>query len=486
MSASADWRGGPVTTPVGSAGPGPAGLPPIRPEPGGRARIRARREEAGLLLAALDDDPTGSQAVHGVELVTALDPALYSSALGRDCGTAFVLTNSRSLDEPAAVSLTRTVASDLLDVARARGRRLQLISRSDSTLRGHVLAEIQALASVAGRYDAVLFVPAYLEAGRITADDIHWARSGAEFVPVGQTEFARDGTFGYAASNLIDFVAEKSGGRVRAGSLSLADIRIGGAERVAARLAQSGGGEWVVVNATDYADLETVALGVLAAEAAGKRFLFRTGPSFVRALAGIEPSEPLTSAQIWPGGAPGGHGLVVVGSHVGQTSRQLEALRAGGDTIDLELEVPALLAESGSPTDSAVVARAIAAVRGALASADVILYTSRVLQAGQDAAASLAIARHVSAAVAAVVRGALTAGPAWVVGKGGITSHDVAVHGLGIRRAEVVGQMLPGMVSLLRPIDASLAAVGVPYVVFAGNVGDDSTLADVIGTLRAS
>jgi uncharacterized protein YgbK (DUF1537 family) len=485
MSTSEDWRGGPVTTPVGSAGQGPDGLPPIRPEPGGRARIRALREEAGLLLAALDDDPTGSQAVHGVELVTALDPALYNSALGRDSGTAFVLTNSRSLDEPAAVSLTRAVARDLLDVAAAHGKRLQLVSRSDSTLRGHVLAEIQALSSVAGGYDAVLFVPAYLEAGRITAGDVHWARIAGAFVPAGQTEFARDGTFGYAASNLIEFVAEKSGGRVRAGSLSLAEIRVGGAERVAARLAQTGGGEWVVVNATDYADLEIVALGVLAAEAAGKRFVFRTGPSFVRALAGIEPSEPLTSTQIWPGGAPGGHGLVVVGSHVGQTSRQLEALRADGRTIDLELDVAALLAESGSAADNVVVAAAIAAVRAALTSADVILYTSRAVQAGPDATASLAIARRVSAAVAAVVRGALTARPTWVVGKGGITSHDVAVHGLGIRRAEVVGQMLPGMVSLLRPLDAWPAAVGVPYVVFAGNVGNDSALADVVDTLRA-
>jgi uncharacterized protein YgbK (DUF1537 family) len=79
-----------------------------------------------------------------------------------------------------------------------------------------------------------------------------------------------------------------------------------------------------------------------------------------------------------------------------------------------------------------------------------------------------------------VVRSALSAKPAWVVAKGGITSHDVAVRGLGIRRAEVLGQLLPGMVSVLRPIEAAAEAVGTPYVVFAGNVGDESTLAHVI------
>jgi uncharacterized protein YgbK (DUF1537 family) len=67
-----------------------------------------------------------------------------------------------------------------------------------------------------------------------------------------------------------------------------------------------------------------------------------------------------------------------------------------------------------------------------------------------------------------------------VVAKGGITSHDVAVHGLGMRRADVVGQLFPGMVSVLRPVEAADEAIAVPYVVFAGNVGDDNTLADLV------
>jgi uncharacterized protein YgbK (DUF1537 family) len=79
-----------------------------------------------------------------------------------------------------------------------------------------------------------------------------------------------------------------------------------------------------------------------------------------------------------------------------------------------------------------------------------------------------------------VVRTAIEVKPSWVVAKGGITSHDVAVRGLGIRRAEVIGQLLPGMVSVFRPIEAAPEAVGIPYVVFAGNVGDENTLADVI------
>jgi uncharacterized protein YgbK (DUF1537 family) len=155
-----------------------------------------------------------------------------------------------------------------------------------------------------------------------------------------------------------------------------------------------------------------VAYGVLLAERADRSFLFRTGPSFVRAA---------------------------------DTAQQAAA---------------------------------------ALSRSDVLLYTSRTMVRGRDAAGSLAIARTVSAVLAQTVRHALAAEPAWVIAKGGITSHDVALHGLGIRRAEVAGQLFPGMISLFRPIDAAPQAIGMPYIVFADNVGDDQALAQVVAILN--
>jgi len=49
-------------------------------------------------------------------------------------------------------------------------------------LRGHLMAEVAALQAVRRRvlgsgYDGVLLVPAFLEAGRLTAGDIRWART---------------------------------------------------------------------------------------------------------------------------------------------------------------------------------------------------------------------------------------------------------------------------------------------------------------------
>lgn len=464
-----------------------AGSPAPVAVPDAPGRIRALREETGRRTGVLHDDPTGSQSVHGVEVVTVLDPAEYASALEAPGSTCFVLTNSRSLDEPAARELSGRVARDLLREGQRRGVPVDLVSRSDSTLRGHVVAEVEALDAahreVHGRgYDAVLLVPAYLEAGRVTAGDTHWARVQGTWVPAGETEFARDATFGYSSSDLREFLAERSSGRVHVQdvlSVGLDDIRGGGVERVTELLVGADGGRFVVVNATEYADLEVVALAALAAEDAGRRLLHRTGPSFVRALAGIPGRPPLSVEELGVRGDR--HGLVVVGSHVGLTSRQVEALRRRGGLAEVELDVATLL-DPGRR--DAHVAGAVRAVGKALEADDVLLLTSRELVRGDHADASLAIARATSQAVVEVVQAVRERRPGWVVAKGGITSHDVAVRGLGIRRGRVLGQLLPGAISVLEPLDAPEAVRGTPYVIFAGNVGDDDSLAHVVQVLR--
>ncbi|MBC7591367.1 MAG: hypothetical protein H7226_10045, partial [Salinibacterium sp.] len=120
----------------------------------------------------------------------------------------------------------------------------------------------------------------------------------------------------------------------------------------------------------------------------------------------------------------------------------------------------------------------------ALAGGDVVVHTSRMLRRTDDADESLRISRRVSAAVVEIVQRVLAARPPrFVIAKGGITSSDVASHGLGIRHAIVRGAMLPGLVSLWEPVDGP--ARGIPYIVFAGNVGDDDSLAQVVTTLSS-
>ena len=208
--------------------------------------------------------------------------------------------------------------------------------------------------------------------------------------------------------------------------------------------------------------------------------MFRVGPPFVRAMIGQAEHAPLTAvdvADIRPEESTHG-GLIVVGSHVGLTTRQLDALRARRQPTEFEIDVATVLTDDGP----AHLAGLVDDVSEALTRGNVVVRTSRTLVKGADGDDSLRIARAVSDAVVHVVRTVLDrTPPRFVIAKGGITSSDVASRGLEIGRAVVRGPMLPGIVSLWEPITGP--ARGIPYIVFAGNVGGDESLADVADKL---
>jgi len=332
--------------------------------------------------------------------------------------------------------------------------------------------------------DGIVLCPCYIEAGRLTVEDIHWVRQGQSLVPAGETEFAGDASFGYSSSNLAAWVEEKTTGRVRASevaSVGLADIREGGPGRVAEMLLNVSGGRPVVVNAASYADLEVFVLGLLDAEEKGKRFLYRTGPSFVRVRGGISEKGPLSAWELYGHRPRQGHGLVLVGSHVEMTTRQLEHALALSDVRPVELSVPRLL-DAGARDGE--LDRVVSEVDQGLAEAEVVVYTSREVVRGGPGRTGLEIGVSVSDALVEVMRRVDRRIPlAFVVAKGGITSSDVGTRGIGVRRAEVAGQMLPGIISVwILPEDSAFP--GLPYVIFAGNVGEEDSLARIVEILR--
>ena len=438
-------------------------------------------------LLILDDDPTGSQCVAGIDVAFDLDPAIPVGVLEQPGSACFVLTNTRALDEQEAVALNRRVLAGVLD-GGVPASGLHVVSRSDSTLRGHVIAEPVAIADeLAARgidVDAFVLCPAMLEAGRFTEGDVHYATVDGEAVEVAETDFARDATFGFTSSDLRAFLEERSGGAVRAAdvlSVSLEDIRAG-AGRVREILSAARDRRWVVVNATEYTDLEVVAEAMALLEAEGRTFVTRCAPSFVRPLVGQQGARVVDPDSITIPEGRLDHGLVVVGSHVGLTTTQLRAVQQRGTLAEVEIHVPSVLDERREQHLAAVAAQATATLR----TSDCVVFTSRDLVRTDDPAESLAIARSVSDAVVEVVRRVRAAKPAWVVAKGGITSHEVAENGLGIRRARVEGQFWPGQVSLFSAQEAPDEVMGTPYVVFPGNVGGEQALADVVDVLTAS
>jgi uncharacterized protein YgbK (DUF1537 family) len=466
------------------ADPAPGSLPEVRAVRAGQvlhALAGARR------VAVLDDDPTGTQTVRGLPVLTRWGVADIRWALRQRTAGFFVLTNTRSLSPGAAAARDREVAGACLAAAREEGVEIAFASRSDSTLRGHFPLETDVISEVSAAHgepvDGIVLAPAFIDAGRLTVGGVHWVRGRGTLTPAGESEFARDATFGYRSSRLAEWVEEKSAGRIgrdQVTELTLDAIRRGTTETLRARLASLRGGAVLAVDAANDNDLRAVVLAVLAAERTGSRLVYRVGPSFVRSRVGQEAMPPVGDAELASLVEAGAHGLVVVGSHVALTSRQLRRLAQRRAFAGVELDVGTLMDEARAEDH---VRDAVAAATAALPGALVVLSTSRTLVTGTDEAASLEIARRVSAALSRAV-GAIVASrrPAYVVAKGGITSADVATRALGIDRAWVRGSLLPGIVSLWEAADGP--AAGLPYVVFAGNVGDDGSLADVIDRLE--
>ncbi|HEY5865744.1 MAG TPA: four-carbon acid sugar kinase family protein, partial [Candidatus Tectomicrobia bacterium] len=447
-----------------------------------RPAIRAARRERPEKVVVLDDDPTGTQTVHGIPVLTEWPVEALRAELSNDLPACFLLTNSRSLSLAEAQAINTTIGHNLREAARDVSRRFVVVSRSDSTLRGHFPGEVEALAEALGEdFDAWLLIPFFQEGGRYTIDDVHYVAEGEWLVPAAETESAGDAVFGYQASDLRQWVAEKTGGRIPAetvASVSLEDMRRGGPEQVTTRLMALPHGCVCVVNAASQRDLEVFVQGLLAAEAQGRRFLYRTAASFVPICADIVPRALLAAAELAMPASGGG--LIIVGSHVPRTSSQLTALQSQPGVVSVEVHVPALLAEALS---AAEVARVTQAIEQALRQdADVVLFTSRALITGTDASSTLAIGQRVSAGLVAVVQ-ALAMRPRYLLAKGGITSSDIATQGLGVKRALVLGQILPGVpVWQLGP---ETRYPGLGYIVFPGNVGGPQALAEVVLGLRS-
>ena len=431
----------------------------------------------------MDDDPTGTQTVHGMPVLTGWSIAALEKEL-QDVGPGFfILTNSRSLAPAAAAALNREIGANLRCAMSAIGIPVEIISRSDSTLRGHFPDELDALMEAMGDPSLPrILIPCFFEGGRLTANDIHYVAEGDQLIPAAQTPYARDAVFGYRCSNLRDWVAEKTAAVVcgeHVASVTIEDIRLGGPQRVTECLRDLSAGSCCIVNALEYRDMEVFVSGLLAAESLGCRFVFRSAASFVRVRAGIAPRDLLDREEMTVDNGKGG--LFVVGSYVPKTSTQLSALRRQDGVVDIEIKVDDLLDDSRLPT---AIAAAIAAANHALENGwDAVLFTSRDLVVGTDAASNLSIGRRVSDSLIAIVRG-ITIQPSYLVAKGGITSSDVATKGLDVRRAMIMGQALPGVPVWRLGHEARWP--GMAFIVFPGNVGDDEALAAIRHRLHGS
>jgi len=427
-------------------------------------------------IIVLDDDPTGSQTVHSCLLLMQWDVGTLRLGLADDAPIFFVLTNTRALTPERAAAVTREVCENLKQaIAAAAIHDFLIVSRSDSTLRGHYPIETDAIAAILGPFDAHFLTPAFFEGGRLTRDSIHYLKVKGIDTPVHQTEFARDSVFGYHHSYLPDYVEEKTGGRIKANQVErflLPEMRAG----ILDRLLHLHDNQCCVVDAETQLEMNQFAAAVLTAVAQGKRFLFRSAASLLTALASLPP-QPIAPEEMAEYVRAGKPGVVLVGSHVRKTTEQLEYLLQQPQVVGVEVTVAELL-ENPQNGRSRLFQEAVSRIHTIHAAGETpVLFTSRAELTFADVQTRLDFGEAVSALLMDILR-ALPNDLGFLISKGGITSNDTLSKGLTLRSARLLGQVLPG-VSMVRTPDDHPQFPNLPIVLFPGNVGDATALATV-------
>lgn len=422
-------------------------------------------------ILILDDDPTGTQSMAGVPVVLRTDEDTIRAAAADAPAAIHLVTNSRAWSPEEAHART---------VAAARAGRVvlpeaELVLRGDSTLRGHVWEEYDALREVAypGEEPVLLLAPALPEAGRITVDGVHLLETDGQRQPLHDTAYARDPAFGYPDADLLSWADHRSGGafsRSRGRTLHLDDLRSGGGAAVAGLLGEVAAGRGPAVCAADavtIADLQLIMDGYREARAARVPVILRTAPTG----AGVLTGATATGTVELPADADGV--LVVCGSYVPRSVRQLGALVERHPAALVELS-PAELVRVGPETLAPRLAGELAERldRDGLA----VLAVERP---GEDGPGDLDRQAAVAEALVAVVRH-LERTPGVVITKGGVTSATVIRDGLGASMASVIGPVVSGV--------GRWDAVGdgrrVSCLVVPGNVGDDHILRGLVDALR--
>ena len=449
-------------------------------------------------LVVLDDDPTGVQTVHDVSVYTDWEEESIRKGFEEKESMFFILTNSRSFSVEETTRVHQDIASRVCKVAKELGKDFMIMSRGDSTLRGHYPLETQILADgLSGNLthnviDGEIICPFFPEGGRYTMDNIHYVKEQDKLIPAGMTEFARDKTFGYKSSDLTEYVEEKTEGKYNKQdciTVSLEELNALNVQEIKNRLMSAQDMTKIIVNAVSYADLKVFCAALVLAMKEGKRYLARTAAAFTKVIGRISDQPLLGKEQLEAGswekegsGITGVNGgIVLIGSHVKKTTDQLNCLKELDGQIDfMEFQVNTVFEENGLEKE---VERTVKEAEEKLLSGrTVVIYTSRQLLAPENMTPEekLQISVKISNAVTSII-GKLSVKPKFIIAKGGITSSDVGTKALHVKKARVMGQVKKGIPVWMTGEESKFP--GMPYIIFPGNVGEVSTLKEIVEEL---
>ena len=140
-------------------------------------------------MIVIADDITGAAEIAGIAFSHGADVRLVCSSSVSCCnvatdGTTVIATDTRSMSEAEAIAETHRIASALSHQPSA------IFKKTDSALRGHVVAELQALMEATGALRCV-YLPANPSKGRTIRNGVYYINN----VPIHETDFSFDPEF---------------------------------------------------------------------------------------------------------------------------------------------------------------------------------------------------------------------------------------------------------------------------------------------------
>lgn len=172
-------------------------------------------------MIVIADDITGAAEIAGIAFSRGEQVRLVCGDALATGGTTVIATDTRSMSEVEAFAETRRIISHFSFPFLIAHCSFLIYKKTDSALRGHVMAELSALME-ATDYQRAVYLPANPSKGRIIKDGIYYIKN----VPISETAFSYDPEFPAKTSVLKErFPNAESKGIIMPNAESEEDIR---------------------------------------------------------------------------------------------------------------------------------------------------------------------------------------------------------------------------------------------------------------------
>ncbi|MDF2565797.1 MAG: type effector Hrp-dependent outer protein, partial [Massilibacillus sp.] len=224
--------------------------------------------------------------------------------------------------------------------------------------------------------------------------------------------------------------------------------------------------------------VKVFSIALIEAMAQGKNFMFRTAAAFTKVIGGVSNKGLLQKSELVAKDNKNG-GLVIVGSHVKKTTEQLAELQKCEYVKFIEFN-HMLVLEPQKLTEE--LNRIISTTEECIKNGQTVtVFTGRERLDVGSQEESLKVSVKISEAITSIVS-RLGVKPSFLIAKGGITSSDVGTKGLAVKKANVMGQVKPGIPVWQTGAESKFP--NLPYIIFPGNVGAVTTLREVVDMLN--